>query len=150
MDIIIRKGVAADMEAVHGLVCELAEYERSLAEVKTGPDEFKQALERHAFQTLLACNAESGEILGAALYYFAYSTWKGSYLWLEDFIVRSAYRRQGIGKLLFDAVVDIAAEQNSFMKWQVLDWNTSAMDFYAQYNSEVQNEWLTCRLTTRS
>jgi GNAT superfamily N-acetyltransferase len=84
--------------------------------------------------------------VGIALYYFAYSTWKGRYLYLEDFVVREAHRGKGIGRTLFDAVIDVAKEAGvRRMGWQVLDWNKDAIRFYECYDAELSDEWLNGR-----
>ena len=93
--------------------------------------------------------AESeGNILGMALYFVKYSTWKGKGLYLDDLIVSEVHRGKGIGRKLFDAFMNeaktIGAKQ---VHWQVLDWNTPAIDFYKKLGSSVEVEWLDCKMT---
>ena len=89
-------------------------------------------------------------IVGLALYYFKYSTWKGKCLFLEDIIVTENQRGKGIGKLLFDKVVQVSKETKvRRMEWQVLDWNTTAIDFYKKYDTNLDGEWINCKLTDR-
>lgn len=145
MNFTIRKATSADMQAIHDLVAQLAIYERAADQVETNADTYSRDFESGAFDAILAIHGDTGEVVGMALYYFAYSTWKGKYLWLEDFIVSDAYRGKGIGKMLFDAVTDIAQQCNAFMKFQVLDWNTPAMQFYDRYQVAYEKEWITCR-----
>lgn len=146
MEIIIRKAEIADMQAIHGLVQKLAEYEKSPQEVTTTPDTYRADFEQNRFDAIVAVSAENDTILGVALYYAAYSTWKGHYYWLEDFVVDDAFRGKGIGKLLFDKMLEITKAEGTFLKWQVLDWNAPAINFYDKYGAEYLKEWITCRL----
>lgn len=133
------------MPAIHRLVHELAVYEQAPDQVITNPEMFAADFSSGAFDAVLAVENSTGAIVGMALYYIAYSTWKGRYLWLEDFVVQAEFRRYGIGKRLFDAILDIAKSSNAFMKFQVLDWNTPAMAFYDTYAVQYEREWITCR-----
>jgi GNAT superfamily N-acetyltransferase len=93
---------------------------------------------------------ENGEdIIGLALFYTAYSTWKGRMLFLEDLVVTEAARRGGYGRLLFDAVVGEAQRTGAQrMKWQVLDWNEPAIAFYKKLGATIESEWLNGNLGT--
>jgi L-amino acid N-acyltransferase YncA len=144
----IRKGTAADIEQALKLVKELAAYEKAPGEVEVtleemtnwgfGPD--KQ------FDFFVAL--ENQVIVGLALYYFKYSTWKGKCLFLEDIIVTESQRGKGIGKLLFDKVVQVSKEMKvRRMEWQVLDWNRPAIEFYKKYEANLDGEWINCKLT---
>lgn len=145
MHTLIRKAQLADIPAIHLLVHELAVYEKAGDQVLTTESTFIEDFKNGAFDAVVAIHPETGALTGMALYYIAYSTWKGKYLWLEDFVVRADYRRFGIGKMLFDAILKIAEESNAFMKFQVLDWNTPAMQFYDTYEVDYEREWITCR-----
>jgi ribosomal protein S18 acetylase RimI-like enzyme len=82
-------------------------------------------------------------VIGMALYYIRYSTWKGSRVYLEDLIVSESFRGKGVGKLLLDALVDRARQEGySGMMWQVLDWNEPAINFYKKYNARFDDEWV--------
>ncbi|CUS06797.1 unnamed protein product [Tuber aestivum] len=82
-------------------------------------------------------------ILGFALYYTRYSTWKGCRLYLEDFIVTESQRGKGLGKILFERVMKEARDKNyNGMTWQVLDWNEPAINFYTKYNAQIETGWL--------
>ncbi|MBK9507171.1 MAG: GNAT family N-acetyltransferase [Chitinophagales bacterium] len=146
MDFYIRKAVTADMYAVHGMVKQLATYEKAPEQVVTTPELYVIDFEANKFDVIVAVSATNEEIIGMALYYEAYSTWKGAYIWLEDFVVDETYRGKGIGKLLFDAVLEVAKQQNCILKWQVLDWNEPAIRFYDKYQAEYLHDWITCRL----
>jgi len=145
---ILRRGVEADLPRVLALIQELAAYERA-------PHEVTNTLEmmRHdgfgpapifSFFVL-----ESGaELQGLALYYTAYSTWKGRMLFLEDLVVTEAARRGGYGRQLFEAVAAEAHHTGAQrMKWQVLDWNEPAIAFYKKLGAQLDGEWLNGNLT---
>lgn len=134
------------MHDVYSLMVQLAEYERNKESILSTPADFERDHADGKFSTLLAVNAE-GKAVGMALYFRAYSTWKGSYLWLEDLVVDPQYRGMGIGGALWNALVAEAKAVNSFMKWQVLDWNTPAFTFYEKLGGKQEPEWITCRLS---
>jgi len=90
---------------------------------------------------------ESDTLVGMALYYYRYSTWKGKRLYLEDIIVTETFRGKGIGKQLFEVVLKkTVSERCTGMMWQVLDWNKPAIDFYKKYNANLDSEWINCNL----
>lgn len=139
----IRRAAKSDMPSVLGLVKELAEYERAADEVTvTAEDYIRDGFgERPLFGCFVA--ERDGKIIGIALYYWRYSTWKGKRLYLEDIVVNEKERGKGIGKLLFDRIMQEALDQNcSGMLWQVLDWNEPAIRFYKKYNAAISDEWL--------
>ena len=137
----IRPITAGDISACHSLIGELADYEKAPEEFVLSIEQFEQDLRDNRFEAFVA--EANGEILGMALYYFNYSTWKGVSLYLEDLVVREQHRRLGIGSMLFEAVAEMAAEKEvGRFAWQVLDWNESAIDFYKRYPVELESEWL--------
>jgi GNAT superfamily N-acetyltransferase len=90
---------------------------------------------------------EGDEVVGFALYYIRYSTWKGQRLYLEDLLVTEKLRGKGTGKLLFDRLIEECKEKKySGMVWQVLDWNEPAINFYNKYNATIDKGWLNCSL----
>ena len=144
----LRRGQESDLPRVLALIQELAAYERE-------PDAVTNtlAMMRHdgfgptpifGFFVL-----ESGDdLIGLALFYTAYSTWKGRMLYLEDLVVTEAARRGGYGRLLFDAVVAEAQRTGAQrMKWQVLDWNEPAIAFYKKLGATIEGEWLNGNLS---
>lgn len=143
----IRKGTAQDVPVILELVKELAVYEKAANEVTNTEERMiREGFgENPAFEVFLL-ETEEG-IAGMSLYYFRYSTWKGKRLYLEDIIVKEQYRGKGYGKLLFDITVKEANERDcSGMMWQVLDWNTPAIEFYKKYNARFDGEWINCHL----
>ena len=142
-DIAIREADPSDMTAVHSLITELAIYEKAKDEVETTVAQLiKDGFEEpKLFDCVVAEN--KGIVVGFALYYTSYSTWKGACLYLEDFLVTENMRGKGIGKLLFDKVYQIAKNRKvKRFQWQVLDWNEPAINFYKKYNAVLDPEWL--------
>ena len=145
MQVIIRKAEVTDMEAIHALVKELAEYEKGLHRVTTSAESYRKDFEEGVFDAYVA--EVNNEIVGMALYYMNFSTWRGKMLYLEDFIVKDSMRGNGIGAKLFDAFVEEAKRQDcSMAKWQVLDWNEPAINFYKKYDVVFDKEWIDCKV----
>ena len=148
MNINIRVAEEQDCPRMLELINELAVYERAPEEVTVTPEEFVAA----GFgpdKVWKAFVAEAdGKIEGFALYYVRYSTWKGCRLYLEDFIVTEAQRGKGLGKLLFETVIQEAKDKNyNGMVWQVLNWNEPALGFYNKYNALIEEGWLNASLS---
>ena len=142
MDIVIRPATESDLHAVLGLIKELAVYEKEPKAVVVTDEDFLRYFRNNHFECLVAELDE--EVVGMALYYMAYSTWKGPYIYLEDFIIKEKLRRKGVGKALLAALVEIAEDrQVPYLKWQVLDWNKPALEFYKKLKAEVTSEWMT-------
>lgn len=130
------------------LVHELALFERAPEEVTVTLEEFKEA----GFGSKPVWKAFVTEvdsfIAGFALYYIRYSTWKGQRLYLEDLIVTEAWRGKGLGKILFNRIVQEAHELGfNGMMWQVLDWNEPAINFYKKYEAAIDAGWLNASLS---
>jgi GNAT superfamily N-acetyltransferase len=142
MNHIIREAVEEDFPAILELIRELAEYEKSPGEVTNNVERMRQ--EKDLFGCLVAETAEK-EIVGMALYFFAYFTWVGKSLYLEDIIVRQAYRQHKIGTELLRRVMQVARDENCRrVRWQVLDWNEPAISFYRKCGAEINSDWLNC------
>lgn len=147
-DIKIRKGTVGDIEAALNLVKELAIYEKAPNEVEVSVSEMTNwgFGNDKVFDFFVATDNDT--IVGMALYYYKYSTWKGKCLFLEDIIVTEKMRGKRIGKLLFDEIVKVAKEEKvRRLEWQVLEWNEPAINFYKKYNSNFDGEWINCKLT---
>ena len=147
-DLTIRKAKKKDLPSVLSLIKELAKFERAPKEVKVTVKE----LERDGFgkkkyyHCFVAETAEK-RIVGIALYYIKYSTWKGKCIYLDDIVVTRAFRGHGIGKKLFEQVIDVAKKMKvRKVEWQVLNWNEPAIDFYKKYSTVFDNEWINCKL----
>ncbi|HEU4552761.1 MAG TPA: GNAT family N-acetyltransferase [Chitinophaga sp.] len=146
MSITIRIARKDDCPRLLELIRELAEYEKAPQEVTVSLEHFENAgFGAHpVWKAFVAADNENGQeqITGFALYYIRYSTWKGCRLYLEDIIVSERWRGRGIGKLLFDRLLEEAREkQFSGITWQVLEWNEPAINFYKKYNARFDPEW---------
>lgn len=145
--ITIRKAVKEDCAAIVELVKELAIYEKAPSEVTVSLEHFIESgfSANPLWWAFVATSNET--IVGFALYYIRFSTWKGQRMYLEDLLVTEQHRAKGIGKLLFNALIVEAKEKNfNAICWQVLDWNEPAINFYKKYNTTFDGEWLNGQL----
>ena len=143
----IRAARLGDEDAIHGLISELALYEKAPDEVTNTVEQLKTDLFVDSVCEALVVENDSSEIVGFALYYPSYSTWKGRCLYLEDFYIQPEFRRGGIGSRLFSEVVETAKRWGvKRMDWQVLDWNKPAIEFYKKHQAVLDPEWLNGRL----
>lgn len=148
MKINIRKAVKDDCQSMMQLIKELAVYEKAPEEVTVSFDHFvKSGFGETPVWWAFVAEVDE-KVVGFALYYIRYSTWKGQRLYLEDILVNEPYRGNGIGKLLFDRLLEEVKEKKfSGMVWQVLDWNEPAINFYKKYTGvNFDNEWVNCSL----
>lgn len=148
MEIKLRKATESDLSVVLELIRELATYERAPNEVTVTLDDLKNDGfgKNPIYEAILA--EENGQVLGMAFYFYAYSTWKGKCIYLEDIIVKEKHRGRKIGKLLFEAVIIKCKEVKAKrMMWQVLDWNTPAINFYKKYDAVLDPTWVNGKLT---
>ena len=143
MEINIRRAERKDCKRLLELINELAVYEKAPEEVTVTLEHFEES-GFGSNPVWWAFVAEENNIVqGFALYYIRYSTWKGQCLYLEDFLVTENARGKGIGKMLFDKVVDECKEKGfKRMVWQVLEWNEPAINFYKKYNATLDPEWM--------
>ena len=143
---VIRKAVKADCKRMMELIHELAVYEKEPDAVTVSFDHFVESGfgENPVWFGYVA--EVDGIVEGFALCYIRYSTWKGQRLYLEDFLVSDKMRGKGIGKLLFDTLIEeCKAKKYSGMVWQVLDWNEPAINFYKKYPEvNIDSGWLNC------
>jgi ribosomal protein S18 acetylase RimI-like enzyme len=141
--IIYRNATAQDMEQVHGLIMELAVYERQPEAVIISPSDLVQhGFIDGKFECFVAENSETQKIVGMALFYSRYSTWKGPTLHLEDLYIQPEHRGRGIGDELFRRVANVAAQRNvGRMEWTVLEWNEPAIHFYTKHKANLDAEW---------
>jgi GNAT superfamily N-acetyltransferase len=147
MEIKIRKAVRKDCVRMMELIQELATYEKAPDEVTVSLTHFEES-GFGANPVWWAFVAETnGVVVGMALYYIRYSTWKGQRLYLEDILVTEDMRGQKIGSQLMDALI-VEAKEKGFngMNWQVLDWNEPAINFYKKYNANFDPEWVNCSI----
>lgn len=143
MAIEIRRAIREDCPRLMELVQELAEYERAPQEVTVTREHFEESGfgPNPVWWAFVA--EENGVILGFALYYIRFSTWKGQRMYLEDILVTESARGKGIGQLLMDRLIVEAREKKlSAIVWQVLEWNEPAIRFYKRYDAWFDSEWV--------
>ncbi|TAL62532.1 MAG: GNAT family N-acetyltransferase [Bacteroidetes bacterium] len=166
MKIKVRKALKKDLPSILSLIKELAAYEQAPKEVKVTLKELgrngfgkEKVFDCFVAECLIPPYPQSlssgrgkrplniNKIVGMALYYTKYSTWKGKCIYLDDIIVTESARRAGIGKKLFEAVIAVAKKMKvRKLEWQVLNWNKPAINFYKKYRTVFDNEWVNCKL----
>jgi L-amino acid N-acyltransferase YncA len=153
----IRKATKEDCTAIMKLVQELAEYEKEPNAVIVTMEHFIESGfgEKSVWEAFVATSplpsrlsGEEEAVVGFALYYIRYSTWKGQRMYLEDLLVTDAMRGKGVGKLLMDTLIEeCKAKKYSGLVWQVLDWNEPAINFYKKYEGvKFDGEWVNCSI----
>jgi GNAT superfamily N-acetyltransferase len=155
----IRKAVKEDCAAIMKLVHELAIYEKAPEAVTVSMEHFMESGfgEKPVWEAFVATSplpspqsdeGETSEVIGFALYYIRYSTWKGQRMYLEDLLVTDAMRGKSVGKLLFDTLIEeCKTKKYSGLVWQVLDWNEPAINFYKKFEGvKFDGEWVNCSM----
>lgn len=146
MDIKIRKAREEDIPALFALIQELARFEDGLEQVGNSVEQMQA--EKDYFQAYVA--EDSGEVVGMALYFFAYYTWVGKSLYLDDLYVKEAYRGQNIGSRLIDKLKETARVENcKRLRLQVLHWNAKAIGFYQKTGFYIDKDWYNCDISLR-
>ncbi|WP_395061492.1 GNAT family N-acetyltransferase [Flavobacterium sp.] len=139
---IIRKGISQDMPSVLALIKELAVFEKEPdAVVVTVDDLIRDGFEENPlFHTFVA--EVDQQIIGIALYYYRFSTWKGRTIHLEDLIVKEDKRGTGAGFALYSEIIAQGKRDNvRRIEWNVLDWNTPAIEFYKKSGAKILADW---------
>jgi len=145
MNIRIRTASREDVTAIYAMILELADFEQAPDEVTNTPEKMIQEYDN--YRCFVAETEEDG-IIGMALFYIAYYTWVGKSLYLDDLYVKPAFRGKKIGTKLLNEVIKIAKNENcSRVRWQVLDWNTAALNMYRNLGAHTDSEWINCDLT---
>ena len=140
----LRKARREDFSTIILLIREFAAFQNSSEKFSMTTQQLVG--DEKLFQCLVAVNPEQ-EIIGFASYFFAYFSWSGKALWLDDLYIQVPYRNQGIGKRLFSAVKEIAiGEKCRTLRWQVSKWNTPAISFYLKSGATVTETEHTCDL----
>lgn len=139
---IIRKGTIQDMPSVLLLIQELAEFEKepNAVEISVKDLEKDGFSENPLFQTFVA--EVENEVVGVALYYYRYSTWKGKTIHLEDLVVKENKRATGVGFALYSEIIKQGQKEGvKRIEWNVLDWNTNAIQFYEKSGATILDDW---------
>ena len=146
--LLIRPATSSDIPLIQQFIRDLAEFEREPeAAVATQADLLRDGFGLDPkYRCVIA--EWSGEPAGFAFFFYNYSTWQGKPgLYLEDLFVKPSFRGKGIGKALLLHLAKIAVAENcGRFQWQVLDWNTPAIDFYKSLGAEMMSAWLTMRV----
>ena len=138
----IRIATEKDFPSILLLIRELAAFEKAPEKVTNSVEMMKK--EKDLFHCFVA-ETEKGEIIGMALYFFAYYTWVGKSLYLDDIYVKESFRKHRIGTALLSKVFEVANEENcKRVRWQVLNWNKPAIQMYNKCGAEIDDEWLNC------
>lgn len=147
MGIIIRRAVKEDCGRLLELIHELALYEKAPQEVTVTMEHFVESgFGPHPVWWAFVAEVDE-QVEGFAMYYIRYSTWKGQRMYLEDLIVTEKMRGKGLGKLLFDRLIEEARDRKfTGLVWQVLEWNEPAINFYKKYNAHFDPEWINCSI----
>jgi GNAT superfamily N-acetyltransferase len=150
----VRAARPEDVRAIVGLVRELAEYEQSGSEARMTADQLTGALfgDSPAVFTHVALadgDAGGGAVVGMALWFLNFSTWRGTHsIHLEDLYVQPAHRGRGLGRELLRTLAALCVERGyDRLEWSVLDWNTPAIEFYRSVHAVPMDEWTAWRLT---
>ncbi len=144
----LRTGRPADIPAVLALIKQLAEYEKAPLEVSNTPEQMliDGFSENPIFHLIVAeTTLENNQkiMVGMAITYYRYSTWKGRVLYLEDLYILPEYRRFGLGERFFMLLLEKAKQDKcQRVSWQVLDWNEPAINFYKKLGATLDPEWI--------
>jgi len=137
---VILEGEAIHIEQVYALINELAVFEKAPNSVINTVSQLKNDFSKQLFKFKVVVSESN--VIGFALYYFRYSTWKGKCLYLEDFYIQPSFRNMGIGGKLFDEVLYFAKSEGChLLTWQVLDWNKNAIRFYKEKGAIIDESW---------
>lgn len=145
----IRKANPQDVPAMMALVRELALFEKAPEQVVNTEAMMREDGfgEHPIYRAFVAVEETTQQVVGMALYYTAYSTWKGKMLFLDDLVVNEQHRRAGLGRKLINEMLREAASLGyKQVRWQVLDWNEPAIAFYKSLGAFLDDEWITCKM----
>lgn len=147
MNISIRKTTEKDIPILFNMIKEFAAYLGKMDKVKITLDDLIR--DKDNYYCYIAEN-EKGDALGYALYCYTYHTWTGKSIYLDDLYVREKYRRSSVGTMLACALIDLARQSNcKSLKWQVLNWNNEAVEFYKKMGATVGDDNLNCNYEIR-
>lgn len=144
MKITIRQGDIADFPAIFSLMQEFSIFQQTPEKLLTSPEQM--LADQHLFHCFVA-QTDAMEIIGFASYFFAYYSWSGKALYLDDLYVKAAFRRSKTGTALFKAVVHFAKQENcKKVRWLVSGWNDKAITFYEKVGAKIDRTDVICDL----
>ncbi len=147
MDYEVRLATEADLPGIFDLVKELAFYEKLPDEVATTVNDYEEHFKSGLFEAIVGLTMPEQKIVGMALYYPTFSTWKGKMMYLEDFVITQKHRKNGLGQLIFNKFLKISEQKGAkLVKWQVLDWNEPAIKFYEKNGATIEKDWYNGKL----
>ncbi|MEP6846990.1 MAG: GNAT family N-acetyltransferase [Panacibacter sp.] len=145
MSFSIRNATAADIPAIFELLKAFAVFQKTPEKVLVTPEQMKE--EANMFQCFVAVENTSNDIVGFATFFFAYYSWSGKALYLDDLYVRDDFRGQNIGSMLMKSVIDFAKIHHcKKLRWQVSNWNSDAQVFYKKLGAEIDDTEINCDL----
>ncbi len=138
----IRKATEEDFPAILEMINELALFEKAPEKVHNS---IEQMWEEQEYFNCFVAETSQNEVIGMAVYFFAYYTWVGKSLYLDDLYVKESHRKQKIGTALLEKIFEVARAENcKRIRWQVLNWNSPAIEMYRKMGVEIDDEWLNC------
>ncbi|MGZ8551500.1 MAG: N-acetyltransferase family protein [Chitinophagaceae bacterium] len=138
----IREANENDFPAIHSLILEFAAFQKSSEKVSVTVEQMKK--DKGLFRCLVAETAEK-EIIGFASYFFAYYSWSGKAVYLDDLYVTQTHRKKGVGAALLNGIIDIGRKNNCIkVRWQVSNWNKNGIDFYKRMGAEIDEVEINC------
>jgi GNAT superfamily N-acetyltransferase len=145
MPFTIRKATETDIPAIHELIKEFAFFQKTPEKVFVTPQQMKE--DKDLFQCFIAEETHTHKIVGFASFFFAYYSWSGKALYLDDLYVTEKFRGQNIGSMLMNSVIDFAKYNNcKKLRWQVSNWNTNAHIFYKKLGAAIDATEINCDL----
>ncbi|WP_321436842.1 GNAT family N-acetyltransferase [uncultured Bacteroides sp.] len=144
MDIVIRQAKEQDFPPIFSMIQDFAAFENCSEKLTSS---LEQMINEKEYINCFIAETDSKEIVGYVVYFFAYYTWAGKSLYMDDLYVKEGFRGKGIGSRLIGEVVDFAKKGNCHkLRWQVSNWNKSAIDFYTSLGAEIDNVEQNCDL----
>jgi len=143
MSIEIRKASENDFNAIFELLKEFAEFIKTPEKVTLTLEQMQK--DKDYFNSLIA--TDNNNVIGFATYFFAYYSWTGKTLYIDDLFIIQQYRGKGIGTTLINSLINIAKQENcKKMRWQVSNWNKPAIEFYKRLGAEIDGVEQNCLL----
>ena len=144
MNVTIRKGTESDFPAIYSLLKEFGEFQKTPERVTITPDQMIR--EKDLFRCFVA-EMDDNRLVGVATFFFAYYSWTGKAIYLDDLYVQPAWRKHSIGKRLLNTVIDYAKEEQcKKIRWQVSKWNKNAISFYENMGAIIDDVEINCDL----